>query len=228
MSLNTIMGSKEGKYLIVQPHFLLADNIISHAIGPRVFLELMKLYEINPVSDSNIITRYFYCDQIMELDQARNKKFFVSHIQNREVYCGVEILTVNRFDLSITSFPINDHYHHERQSVVFSKSLDTGIDIKLEILVSKILDPAIRSQQIPALLKGLEREQPVVEALVNNSANDESDDSDDDDSSSSADDDDSASVISLSFQLIVSKNHVSAVKEVETLARYCQGDKILS
>ena len=213
-----------GLFTVVQPHFPLADGVISHAITPLMFLQIMNHYGIN-LNDADIVTRYFHCDQILELNKNLDKTCYVDHIQSNLVNGVLEILTVKRINLSVMSFPINNYYHHERQSIVYTKHIGSEITLRLEILINGIIDPKQRLKQIPALIASMEQGSSVTDITegLEESELEESEGEELEELEGEG----TLQCISLSFQLIVDpKKYSDAVKEIEILARYCRGDFI--
>lgn len=182
--------------LWIRPHISLADNIVSHSISPGYFLRLMNHYGLNSAS-GKIITRYHNYDQIMEVDQDRKIHCFVIYpqeiIKDVQHGMGTELVGITQFDISVMSFPLNNNYHHERQSIVFTKRIDVDVELQLEMLVENIVDPEVRKGQISDLLQSLED----VDSL------------------------DELPVISLSYLLVMHpKKYTRALKEISVINGY--------
>jgi hypothetical protein len=115
-------------------------------------------------ADAEVITRYYCYDHIMKVNQDRKVSCSVSYLQETVVdpASNLELVGVNHYDLSTTSFPLSLDYHHERQSVVFTKIINAGVTLEMEMLVKGILDPKERHKQIAELLAFKVEEDTVL------------------------------------------------------------------
>ena len=147
----------KGTHIMLRPSFPLANNIISHSIKPSKFIRIMNLYNIEP-ENCKVITRYHNYDQIMEVDEDREIKCYtISILETYTNYTlGIEVTSIDKHDYPRLNFPLNINYHHERQSIVFTKILQPGIKIHLEILVHGIIDPKERKSQITNIMDCLD------------------------------------------------------------------------
>lgn len=190
--------------LWIRPHIPLADNIVSHSISPSYFLRLMNHYGVQS-SSGKVITRYYNYDQIMEVDQDRRIKCIVTYPKEiiEDIQGRLELVGIVQYNLSVMSFPLNNTYHHERQSIVFTKEIDAGVELQLEMLVENIVDPEVRKDQIPELLRSLEATGIGT------------------DFDSDADADADLPVISLSYLLVMQpKKYTRSLKEIGIISGY--------
>jgi hypothetical protein len=128
----------------------------------------MQQYNLSS-NDGKVITRYYNYDQVMEVDEQRRITCSVTYpletIIDHDVLgdgLWLEMVGGDRCDLSVMSFPLNRAYHHERQSIVFTKTLENGLILELEMLVQDILDP--KERNIADLVKNIDEEEdnPII------------------------------------------------------------------
>jgi hypothetical protein len=119
----------------------------------------MKHYGMNSEC-GKVITKYYNYDQIMEVDQNRKINCSVTYTHETIVQGELELVGITQVNLSVMCY----HYHHERQSIVFTKKIDTGVELQLEMLVEGLTDPDVKRGQISDLLQKLseDSESPVI------------------------------------------------------------------
>jgi len=117
------------------------------------FLALLHHYGLT-TADGTVITRYFHYNQIMEVENGTIKCYIDrSHETVVDVDHNMEMLGVNRVNLDPMSFPLRSNYHHERQSIVFTKKIDLDLEVQIDIIVEGIIEPQKRKEQTPHLLE---------------------------------------------------------------------------
>lgn len=120
-----------------QPHYELADNIISHSISAeRMKTVYASFYNGNA---ANILrTQYFLQDLVYTIEQNEIKLEVVFPVHtSRHGQSDVECVKQNRYTLAINRFPMQMKYDHERQSVICRMVSDNYI-LELEALIHGI------------------------------------------------------------------------------------------
>ena len=148
----------------IQPHTALAENITSHAIDTDMFLEIMDTYKLS-VSNGRVVTRYYYEDQILEVDEAGRMSSYVAHLHDRHIDTCYELVIANQTTSSVMRFPLSKDYHHVRQSIVFTVDMDNW-RLELEMLVVGIKHSATRRQEIYLLLDQLKTPKSADESDI--------------------------------------------------------------
>ena len=157
--LSAAFASKSShKY--IQPRLPLADNIVSHSIPSEVFLRILNHYGGLSAFQSEIMTKYYYENMILEVNSQRDAKCYIICRRDHDTdEKGVEFVGEHRLILAPMCFPLSKDYHHERQSIILTLGA-----LELEVLLPNILDPKQRTGEITKVIANLETEtEPEME-----------------------------------------------------------------
>lgn len=112
----------------IQPHYPLADNIVSHAVPFDVLVDLKSKYSKYGAFIPILQTKYHDLDRVFvvsETSSSKSKEYRIMYRNDQQVLryhdsfqTTIEYIGENRFKLDVETFPIKQHYHHERQAVV--------------------------------------------------------------------------------------------------------------
>lgn len=144
-----------------KPYQLLADNIASHSIDAEKFKNILTNAGL-AAKDGQIVTRYYYLDQIMEVNDQGYKRCYTDKVLQRFTQNNVELVTLYRHNFSPMAFPLRKKYHHARQSVVFTK-LYNGYKLELEILITDI--KKVSERDIQSILDSIDEEDSDIISL---------------------------------------------------------------
>ena len=128
----------------IQPHYPLADNVVSHAVPFAVLMEIKERFSKYGRFVPILQTKYHDLDRVFvvsETSSSKLKEYRIMYRNDHQVLrypsgsqTTIEYIGENRFKLDVETFPIKQRYHHERQSVVHV--LDTPhFRIELEVLL---------------------------------------------------------------------------------------------
>lgn len=128
----------------IRPHLQWADNLTSHKLCREAFMDIMNSYGGRDQFDMSVITRYYHEDTILEVNEQKQKScymFLPEHTVTPDA--PLELFQGTKIDLSVTRFPLNNCFHHERQLLLFRQE-GMGYIMEMEILLPWIRDPCER------------------------------------------------------------------------------------
>ena len=136
----------------IQPHVLLADNIVSHRVTNAHFLTVLDRYGGYTAFKADVVTRYYQSDLVLEVCADS----MTCYKDQETVICiegDFEIVNTHRHMESILQFRLDRAFDHERQAIVLTQKID-GATLVMEILISGITPTAaVRVADIIAELK---------------------------------------------------------------------------
>jgi len=134
----------------IQPSLRIADNIVSHKIGPDAWLEIFQYFNTKTRTKPKpeLVTTYFDQEQVLTVTNTtknlhiifRNDYFVFNNEPKRDLLPDphkqptLEFVGENSFELNISQFPVAYEYSHIRQSIVF-KMIFEHFDMVFEVLV---------------------------------------------------------------------------------------------
>lgn len=154
MTIGAAGIASKANHKYIQPHTLIADNIVSHSITPELFL---KILDHNGGLESftvDVQTHYYHENMVLEANSKGDMKCYITQQIERCVDAdlgkGMEFVGENRTTLSPTLFPLSKTYHHERQSIILSTK-----ELQLEILLIGIMTPCERVANLKDIIDNI-------------------------------------------------------------------------
>jgi hypothetical protein len=130
----------------IQPHYPLADNIISHGVSWSTVLQLYTSYKNQGIFTPILQTKYYDLDKVFtvaEKQSGASKQYRVIYRNDHQVLdyspqcqsqTTIEYVGENQFILDKETFQVKKSYHHERQMILYV--LDTPhFTVEIEILL---------------------------------------------------------------------------------------------
>lgn len=144
--IRSLRGSRCNNTQYIQPHTQLAEHVISHKLSREKFMGIVEAYGGRDRFTPSIITRYFHEDMILEVDEQKQKScymFLPDYKVTSFPEASLELFQGTKVDLSVTRFPLNNMFHHERQQILLTLE-GVGYVLCMEILLPWIREPCDR------------------------------------------------------------------------------------
>ncbi len=138
----------------IQPHYPLADNIVSHSVPLLTLRRIYEVFKSHGFFVASLQTKYYDLDKVFTVTEKQTntnavkpdtlKQYQVIYRNDYKILdfanvaqTTLEYVGENRFNLDKESFQVKKTYHHERQLILFS--LDAvNFTLELEILLEGI------------------------------------------------------------------------------------------
>lgn len=143
--VHSIISSRLNKRYI-QPHYPLADNIISHGVSWSTIQQLYTSYKHQGIFTPLLHTKYYDLDKVFTVTEKhsgssqqyrviyRNDHQVLDYSPQCQSQTTIEYVGENQFTLDKESFQVKKNYHHERQMILYV--LDSShFTIEIEILL---------------------------------------------------------------------------------------------
>lgn len=125
----------------IRPHIPWADNLISHRLSREAFMDVLEKYGGRDQFDVSVVTRYYHEDMTLEVDGQKRKRCYMFLPEHTVTPAGqLELFQGTKIDLSVTRFPLNNYFHHERQLLLLRQE-GIGYVLEMEILLPLIREP---------------------------------------------------------------------------------------
>ena len=128
----------------IQPHYPLADNIISHATSWKVITRIYNAYKSYGLFTACLQTKYYDLDKVYIVTQKQNetiKNYKVIYRNDHQILeyghqaqTTLEYVGENQFFLDKETFQVKKSYHHERQMILYVLNT-ANFSLEIDILL---------------------------------------------------------------------------------------------